>query len=54
MPKEVLRDHVKETWLKIRDQARKKQNISVSEADTRAVFTDPLIEALGWDKVEVI
>jgi len=54
MPKEVLRDHVKETWLKIRDQARKKQNISVSEADTRAVFTDPLIEALGWDKVEDI
>lgn len=54
MPKELLRDQVKATWLKTRDQAEKKQSVSINEADTRAVFIDPLIEALGWDRFEDI
>lgn len=54
MPKEVVREEVKAVWLKIREQASKRQNVSISEADTRAVFIDPLIEALGWDRFEDI
>lgn len=54
MPKELLRDQIKSTWLMLRERAKKSLNLRTSEADTRAKFVDPLVAALGWDEYEDI
>lgn len=52
MGKELLRDQVKQAWLRICETAKKIGDAAISEADTRAYFIDPLLRALGWSGIE--